>query len=240
MALGWPPSPAERRRKIASRYARSLAPGQVPATSCPPRHSAPGAAPPKPLSLSVSDGADGPSPQNFDRGLRSARTASGARRVAACPRPRTQARDTALARDPTRRARPPPAAISVITNSHDAPCTVRRLALEQYEAAYVLRTSENDVRNRLRRGELNGTRTGRRTCVAADDVARKIAGDELALLILPRVMEGRLTVPRNSDPAVPAPNSSYRSRSSFERSMSAQIAHFTRKPLNNTTAESWI
>lgn len=81
-----------------------------------------------------------------------------------------------------------------------------RLALEQHEAAYVLRISENDVRNRLRRGELTSTRTGRRTCVDADDVARKIAGDDLALLILRRVMEGRLTVPRNSDPAVPAPD----------------------------------
>jgi len=81
-----------------------------------------------------------------------------------------------------------------------------RLALEQHEAAYVLRTSENDVRNRLRRGALRGTRTGRRLCVDADDVARQLAGDELALLVLRRLMEGRLTAPRNWDPAVVAPD----------------------------------
>ena len=81
-----------------------------------------------------------------------------------------------------------------------------RLALEQHEAAYVLRISENDVRNRLRRGALKGTRLGQRMCVDADDVAVRIAGDDLALLILRRLMDGRLTAPRNWDPAVPAPD----------------------------------
>lgn len=81
-----------------------------------------------------------------------------------------------------------------------------RLALEQHEAAYVLRISENDVRNRLRRGALKSTRIGQRMCVDADDVADQIADDELALLILRRLMEGRLDAPRNWDPAVPAPD----------------------------------
>ena len=93
-----------------------------------------------------------------------------------------------------------------MTYSHDAPCTGRRLALEQYEAAYVLRISENDVRNRLRRTVLKSTRIGQRMCVDADDVARQIADDDLALLVLQRLMEGRLTAPRNGDPAVPAPD----------------------------------
>ena len=81
-----------------------------------------------------------------------------------------------------------------------------RLVLEQHEAAYVLRISENDVRNRLRRGALKGTPLGQRMCVDADDVVRRIADDDLALLILRRLMEGRLTAPRNWDPAVPAPD----------------------------------
>jgi hypothetical protein len=81
-----------------------------------------------------------------------------------------------------------------------------RLALAQHEAAYVLRISENEVRNRLRRGALRGTRSGRQLCVDADELARQIAGDELALLVLRRVMAGRLEVPRNWDPSVPAPD----------------------------------
>ena len=93
-----------------------------------------------------------------------------------------------------------------MTGRRETPGVGPRLALEQYEAAYVLRTSENDVRNRLRRGALRGTRTGRRLCVDADDVARQIADDDLALLILRHVMDGRLTVPRSWDPTVPAPD----------------------------------
>ena len=81
-----------------------------------------------------------------------------------------------------------------------------RLVLEQFEAAYVLRISENDVPSRLRRGALKGRRLGQRMCVNAADVARRIADDDLALLILRRLMEGRLTTPRNRDPAVPAPD----------------------------------
>jgi hypothetical protein len=84
--------------------------------------------------------------------------------------------------------------------------TALRLALEQHEAAYVLRISENDVRSRLRRGALKGTRLGQRMCVDADDVATRLGDDDLALLILRRLMEGRLTAPRNWDPAVPAPD----------------------------------
>ena len=43
-------------------------------------------------------------------------------------------------------------------------------------------------------------------CVDAEDVAREIADDELALVIRRRLMEGRPTAPRNWDPAAPAPD----------------------------------
>lgn len=93
-----------------------------------------------------------------------------------------------------------------MTSGHQTGKHRTALGLEQYEAAYVLRTSENDIRNRLRRGDLSGTRTGRRLCVDAEDVARRIAGDELAVLVLRRLMEGRVAAPRAWEPTVPAPD----------------------------------
>lgn len=83
-----------------------------------------------------------------------------------------------------------------MTPPRDGDRSAPRLALAQNEAADVLRISENEVRDGLRRRALRGIRSGRQLCVDADEFARQIAGDELALLVLRRVMGGRLEMPR--------------------------------------------
>lgn len=102
-------------------------------------------------------------------------------------------------------------------------CNPKITALRPHEAAFVLRCSELDVRNMLRRGE-RYARAGqdpeaiiargalpvavvagrRRAEISA--VACRAGDDELALLVLASIIEGRLAAPRARSAAESAPD----------------------------------
>lgn len=69
--------------------------------------------------------------------------------------------------------------------------------LHPREVAFVLRRSEREVRNMLRRGALPIAWAGRRRRVDVEDLAERIAGDELALQALGLLAEGRLRLSRD-------------------------------------------
>jgi excisionase family DNA binding protein len=70
-------------------------------------------------------------------------------------------------------------------------------SLQAHEAAFVLRCSEREVRNMLRRGALPAAWVGRLRRVDVVELAERLAGDELALQALGLIAEGRLRVPRD-------------------------------------------
>src|SRR5579884_3017902 len=102
-------------------------------------------------------------------------------------------------------------------------CVPKTTALAPHEAAFVLRCSEREVRNMLRRGERYASRGqdaegivaqgalpvalvgGRRRADIAV-VARLAAHDDLALAALAAIVERRLHVPRAASADDPAPD----------------------------------
>lgn len=102
-------------------------------------------------------------------------------------------------------------------------CEARQLGLRAYEAAFVLRVSERDVQNRLRRseraitkgatrekhlerGDLFCIRVGRARRVDIESVAAAVAGDKLGLFVLAALVEGRIQAIRAADPSQLAPS----------------------------------
>lgn len=98
-----------------------------------------------------------------------------------------------------------------------------RNAIRPHEAAFVLRCSEREVRNRLRRGEryaeagntaadivqrgaLVSTRVGGRRLVELTSIAACLESDGLALAVLDAIVERRLRAPRSASPAQIAPD----------------------------------
>lgn len=82
----------------------------------------------------------------------------------------------------------------------------QRLALKPFEAAFVLRCSERDIRNMLRRGELGLTHVGRLRYVEAAALAARVEKDELAAHFLSALLEGRFRAPRAKSPDLAAPS----------------------------------
>jgi hypothetical protein len=80
-----------------------------------------------------------------------------------------------------------------------------RVTLKPYEAAFVLRCSENAVRRQLRRGELTRLWDGRRLSVGVLELAQRLKDDLLALEMLNALAEGWFVAPRNFSPKLPAP-----------------------------------
>jgi hypothetical protein len=80
-----------------------------------------------------------------------------------------------------------------------------RISLKPYEAAFVLRSSEAEVRRQLRRGELTPSWQGRRLCVAVRELAQRAEDDLLALEVLAALAEDWFVAPRNFSPKLPAP-----------------------------------
>jgi len=80
-----------------------------------------------------------------------------------------------------------------------------RGSLKPYEAAFVLRSSEAEVRRQLRRGELTPVWHGRILCVGVLELAQRLEDDLLALEILVALAEGWFIAPRNFSPKLPAP-----------------------------------
>src|SRR4051812_44952533 len=70
--------------------------------------------------------------------------------------------------------------------------------LHPHEAAFVLRCSERDVRNMLRRGALPIVWAGRRRRIDVVELAERLGDDELALQALGLLAEGRLCLPRGA------------------------------------------
>jgi len=69
-----------------------------------------------------------------------------------------------------------------------------------HEAAYVLQVSVRCVRNQLRRGELAEVGPDRRRRLDPDQVAEMVSDRPLALEVLAGILDGRVRVPRCSDP----------------------------------------
>ena len=83
-----------------------------------------------------------------------------------------------------------------------------RVLLRPFEAAYVLQISLTEVRNRLRRRchepRLVPIHAGNRVFVSADELAKRVRDDRLALEVLAAILDGRLTIPKpRSDVILP-------------------------------------
>ena len=102
-------------------------------------------------------------------------------------------------------------------------CSATITALKPHEAAFVLRRSEADIKNMLRRGEryaragespetivtrgaLPVARIAGKRCADIASVALAADGDELALVVLACIVERRLRAPRASMATESAPD----------------------------------
>jgi hypothetical protein len=78
--------------------------------------------------------------------------------------------------------------------------SARRALVRPHEAAYLLQVPVREVRNQLRRRgrspRLTPVRCGRRVLIAADELAERLRGNQLALELLGAVVDSRLVVPR--------------------------------------------
>jgi hypothetical protein len=80
-----------------------------------------------------------------------------------------------------------------------------RAVLRVYEVAFVVRRSEQEIRNMLRRVAFRPAGGGRTRCVDPREVAELVAEDQLALAVLAAIVEGRLEAPKAVHPTFDPP-----------------------------------
>lgn len=99
-------------------------------------------------------------------------------------------------------------------------CELRKLHLRPYELAFLTRGSEHEVKLRIRRGrrladeglthdeilERGAIAIASGTSVPVGLAAELLEGDELALLVLAAIAEGRVSAPRARSPKEQAPD----------------------------------
>jgi hypothetical protein len=81
-----------------------------------------------------------------------------------------------------------------------------RTSVKPFEAAFVLRCSEAEVRRMTKRGELHARWAGNRCEVDGVDLAERLGGDQLASSVLAAILGGDLDAPRAATPASDAPS----------------------------------
>ena len=105
----------------------------------------------------------------------------------------------------TRRAHTYPATARTISIQGEI-VACPRPSLRVYEAAFVARRPEKDIRNMLRRGALTTVPAGRNRCVDPQELADLIADDPLASEILRGILDGRVEALRAVHPSLDPPS----------------------------------